>query len=397
MTLEVLDRERLARALELAQQSIGLSEPNPRVGCVLADATGQVIAEGFTQEAGGAHAEAHALQRAEATGLSLRGGTAWVSLEPCAHHGRTPPCCDALIRAGLRRVVIAIGDPFPAVAGEGIRRLRAAGIEVDLLEDGDPLHQAARDLNIGFFSRVQRGRPWIRLKIAMSLDGRTALNNGASQWITGMPARIDTHRWRKRASAVLTGIGTVLADRPRLDVRHVTTARQPLRIVLDSSLRTPVDAPILRPPGACRVLTSGSALAARASALREAGAVVIEGVDDQNGKVDLEWAVRHLASLDFNEVHIEAGATLAGAFVGKRLVDELLVYQAPLLLGPGRGAVEWPALEQLSQAVSLETATIDLIGKDLRWRMLCSQPPGQNASAYLTTGSQQSSSDSASL
>jgi diaminohydroxyphosphoribosylaminopyrimidine deaminase/5-amino-6-(5-phosphoribosylamino)uracil reductase len=226
------DRARLKEALALARGATGLSEPNPRVGCVIASPNGRTLASGFTQQAGGPHAEAAALADARASCADLRGATAWVSLEPCAHHGRTPPCCDALIDAGIARVVVAAVDPNPLVAGQGIARLRAAGITVDLA-DSDTA-RAARELNIGFFSRMQRGRPWVRMKIAASLDGRTALNNGASQWITGEAARTDGHGWRKRASALLTGIGTVLEDNPRLDVRLVPTPRQPLRVIVDS-------------------------------------------------------------------------------------------------------------------------------------------------------------------
>jgi diaminohydroxyphosphoribosylaminopyrimidine deaminase/5-amino-6-(5-phosphoribosylamino)uracil reductase len=248
MGFDDADRLQLQQCLVLALQSIGLSDPNPRVGCVIANAEGRSIASGFTQQAGAAHAEAAALESARASGLDLRGATAWVSLEPCAHHGRTPPCCDALVDAGIARVVVAAVDPNPLVAGQGIARLRAAGISVDLADDDSA--RAARELNIGFFSRMQRGRPWLRLKIAASLDGRTALNNGASQWITGEAARADGHAWRKRASALLTGIGTVLEDNPRLDVRLVDTAHQPLRVIVDSRLDTPTTARILEPPGA---------------------------------------------------------------------------------------------------------------------------------------------------
>jgi diaminohydroxyphosphoribosylaminopyrimidine deaminase/5-amino-6-(5-phosphoribosylamino)uracil reductase len=217
------------------------------VGCVLGRADGSVLGRGATQQAGGPHAEVMALRDAAAAGHSVQGATAWVTLEPCAHHGRTPPCCDALIAAGLARVVVAIGDPFAQVAGAGLARLRAAGIEV-VMADAD-IAQAAREINIGFFSRIERGRPWVRMKIAASLDGRTALPNGVSQWITGEPARTDGHAWRRRAAAVLTGIGTVLEDDPRLDVRLVPTPAQPLRVVVDSRLETPPAARLLQPPG----------------------------------------------------------------------------------------------------------------------------------------------------
>ncbi len=245
MALSDADQALLLRAVALAEQSIGLSDPNPRVGCVLHTASGQLAGEGFTQQAGGPHAEVMAMRAAAAAGLSLAGGTAWVSLEPCAHHGRTPPCADALIAAGLARVVVALGDPYDQVAGRGITRLRAAGIAVDLASAG-PARQAAQALNIGFLSRLQRGRPWVRLKVATSLDGRTALADGRSQWITGPAARQDGHAWRRRAGAVLSGIGTVQADDPQLDVRLVPTQVQPLRVVVDSGFATPPT----RPPAA---------------------------------------------------------------------------------------------------------------------------------------------------
>ncbi len=247
MSIEALMRE----ALDLAALSIGLSEPNPRVGCVLATADGRVIGRGHTQQAGGPHAEVMALRDAlAARRASIRGATAVVTLEPCAHHGRTPPCCDALIDAGIARVVYAVEDPFEQVAGRGAARLRAAGIDAQALPPGE-LADAARELNIGFFSRIERGRPWLRMKIAGSLDGRSALDNGISQWITGEAARTDGHRWRRRAGALLTGAGTVLEDDPRLDVRLVETPRQPLRVIVDSRLDIPPAARILDAPGRC--------------------------------------------------------------------------------------------------------------------------------------------------
>ena len=267
------DQALLLRAVALAEQSIGLSEPNPRVGCVLHTALGQLAGEGFTQQAGGPHAEVMAMRAAAADGRSIAGGTAWVTLEPCAHHGRTPPCADALIAAGLARVVVALDDPFDQVAGRGIQRLRAAGILVDLAGDG-PARQAAQALNIGFLSRVQRGRPWVRLKVATSLDGRTALADGRSQWITGLDARQDGHAWRRRAGAVLSGIGTVLADDPQLDVRLVPTQLQPMRVVVDSGFNTPPTARLLQAPG--RVLVVGAQdQPARMAALRDAGAELL--------------------------------------------------------------------------------------------------------------------------
>lgn len=372
--IDDLDLQRLQQALHLAEQAIGLSEPNPRVGCVLADAGGHVVAQGHTQQAGGPHAEAAALAAAREAGATLQGGTAWVTLEPCAHHGRTPPCADALRAAGLARVVVAVGDPFPQVAGAGLQRLRDAGVTVDLLPTEHPLALAARELNVGFFSRVERGRPWLRLKVAMSLDGRTALPNGVSQWITGEAARIDTHAWRRRASAVLSGSGTVLADRPRLDVRHVPTTLQPLRVALDSHLRTPPETPLLAPPGRCLLAAvhgpADAALQTRAAALQAAGAELLWLPGDEAGHVSLPALLPALAPYALNEVHIEAGATLNGALLAAGLVDELLVYLAPAVLGAGRGIAEWGPITRLEDKVALRLHAVDTVGTDLRLRFL---------------------------
>lgn len=363
MPLSDADERLLLRAVALAGQSIGLSDPNPRVGCVLHTASGQLAGEGFTQQAGGPHAEVMAMRAAAAAGHALAGGTAWVSLEPCAHHGRTPPCADALIAAGLARVVVALGDPYDQVAGRGIQRLRAAGIVVDLADAG-PARQAAQALNIGFLSRVQRGRPWVRLKVAASLDGRTALPDGRSQWITGPAARQDGHAWRRRAGAVLSGIGTVLADDPRLDVRLVPTQCQPLRVVVDSAFATPPTAQLLQLPG--RTLVVGAQdQAARMAALREAGAdlLLLPGAD---GRVDLPGLLQRLAADGVGELHVEAGAVLNAALLGAGLVDELLVYTAPKLLGPGLGMAALPALAALSDALVFHFDDCQRIGDDLR-------------------------------
>ena len=365
MTLCEVDETRLQRALQLAEKAIGVSDPNPRVGCVIADRSGTVRAEGWTHAAGGAHAEAHALGLAHEAGVSVEGGTAWVTLEPCAHHGRTPPCCDALVAAGVSRVVVALTDPFPQVAGTGMQRLRAAGIQVDLLSPEHLLAQAARDLNIGFLSRMERGRPWVRLKVAMSIDGHTALPNGRSQWITGEAARRDTHAWRRRASAVLTGIGTVLVDRPRMDVRLVETTLQPLRVIVDSSLRTPVDAPILAPPGRCLIATT-STDAARAKALRnnDGVEVIVCGAPDR--QVDLQALLAELHARSVNELHIEAGAVLNGAWLTLGLVDEVVVYAAPVLLGSGPGMAKLKVLDRLQDARRLRLHQVEQVGDDLR-------------------------------
>ncbi|WP_395699204.1 bifunctional diaminohydroxyphosphoribosylaminopyrimidine deaminase/5-amino-6-(5-phosphoribosylamino)uracil reductase RibD [Aquabacterium sp.] len=362
MALTPADIALLQRSVDLGRCAIGLSDPNPRVGCVLHDAEGRLVGEGFTQQAGGPHAEVMALRAAAAAGHDLRGGTAWVSLEPCAHHGRTPPCCDALIAAGLARVVVATTDPFPLVSGQGIARLRAAGIQVDVADGA--VAQTARELNIGFFSRVLRGRPWVRMKAAASLDGRTALPSGTSQWITGPEARADGHRWRRRAGAVLTGIGTVRADDPRLDVRLVDTAKQPLRVVLDSGFATPPAARLLAPPGEVLVVGATDTPSQRIAALHAAGAQTLV-LPDGHGQVDLQALMPLLADRGVNELHVEAGARLNGALLQAGLVDELLIYLAPKLLGPGRDIAALLPLSALSQAITLRFVAIDRIGDDL--------------------------------
>lgn len=354
------DQSLMRDALALAEQAVGLCEPNPRVGCVIAAADGRVLGRGHTQRAGEAHAEIMALRDAEAAGATVRGGTAYVSLEPCSHHGRTPPCCDALIAAGIARVVVAVGDPNPLVAGQGIARLRAAGIAVDL----GPCADEARELNIGFFSRMLRGRPWLRLKVAVSLDGRTALENGRSQWITGEAARTDGHAWRRRAGALLTGIGTVQDDNPRLEVRLVPTARQPLRVVVDSRLDLPPAARLLEPPGSVLVYAA-SAPAERMAELRARGAEVAV-VPGPHGKVDLPALLNDLAARGINELHVEAGSKLNGSLVREGLVDEWLVYMAPRLLGSGRDLAAFGPLADLADAVALRFHAIDRIGDDLR-------------------------------
>lgn len=357
-----LDRTRLFEALALAEGSIGLSDPNPRVGCVIGHEDGRVLGRGATQRAGEAHAEVMALRDAAAAGHDTRGATAWVTLEPCAHHGRTPPCCDALVAAGIARVVVAVGDPFPQVAGAGIARLRAAGVQVEMA-DAD-IADAARELNIGFFSRVERGRPWVRMKIAASLDGRTALPNGASQWITGPEARADGHAWRRRAGAVLTGIGTALADDPRLDVRLVPTTLQPMRVLVDSRLRLPATARLLAPPGRCRIFHA-AAQPADTHPLRLAGAE-LHARPGADGQVDLAAMLADLAALGVNELHVEAGARLNAALLAAGLVDELLVYAAPLLLGAGRGMAALGPYDSLAQGLRFGYVDTTRVGDDLR-------------------------------
>jgi diaminohydroxyphosphoribosylaminopyrimidine deaminase/5-amino-6-(5-phosphoribosylamino)uracil reductase len=360
------DESPLHEALALARQAIGLCEPNPRVGCVITAADGRVIGRGHTQQAGGPHAEVMALRDAQAHGEDVRGATVHVTLEPCAHHGRTPPCCDALIAAGVKRVVMALVDPFPPVAGQGAARLRAAGIEVQVgAESGSAeATDAARELNIGFFSRVVRGRPWLRLKAAVSLDGRTALANGQSQWITGIDARTDGHAWRKRASALLTGVGTVLDDNPRLDVRLVDTPRQPLRVVVDSRLDTPPASRILDAPGSV-LIYAAQADAARQAALTARGAEVAF-TPGASGKVDLPAMLADLAQRGVNELHVEAGHKLNGSFVREGLVDEFLIYLAPTLMGLGRELAAFGPLERMEDRLALRFVSVTPVGDDLR-------------------------------
>jgi diaminohydroxyphosphoribosylaminopyrimidine deaminase/5-amino-6-(5-phosphoribosylamino)uracil reductase len=363
--LRALDEDRLREALALAGQSVGLSDPNPRVGCVIGHEDGRVLGRGFTQQAGGPHAEVMALRDAAAQGLEPRGATAWVTLEPCAHHGRTPPCADALLAAGIARVVAAVEDPFHAVAGRGLQRLRAAGVAVQVAEG--ELARAAVELNIGFFSRVRRGRPWVRLKVACSLDGRTALPGGESQWITGPEARADGHAWRRRAGAVLTGIGTVLADDPRLDVRLVPTARQPLRAVLDTTLRLPPASALARAPGL--VVYTASADPQRSAVLAGQGVRLVQ-VPSQPGRgLSLQAVSEDLAAQGVNELHVEAGPCLTGAWLASGLADELLLYLAPRLLGAGPGIAQLPPLPGLAAAESLELVDTARVGPDLRLRL----------------------------
>jgi len=369
-SLSPLDRSRLAEALALAETGFGVTEPNPRVGCVIGHADGRVLGRGATQVAGGPHAEVVALREAQAAGHDVAGATAWVTLEPCAHFGRTPPCCDALIAARIGRVVVAVDDPFPQVAGQGLARLRAAGVEVVLAAEAGAtdLAEAAREVNIGFFSRFTRGRPWVRLKVAASLDGRTALADGRSQWITGEAARADGHAWRRRASAVLTGIGTVLEDDPRLDVRAVPTRLQPVRVVVDSRLQTPPAAKLLAPPGRGVWIFAAADDAARRAALEAAGAEVLQQ-PGPGGKVDLAAMLGTLAPRGVNELHVEAGHKLGGSLLREGLVDELLVYLAPKLIGPGREFAVLPALAQLDDAMAWRFVDVAPVGDDLRLRL----------------------------
>jgi diaminohydroxyphosphoribosylaminopyrimidine deaminase/5-amino-6-(5-phosphoribosylamino)uracil reductase len=348
----------MAQALRLAEQGLYGTSPNPRVGCVLV-VDGKIVGSGWHQRAGEAHAEVHALREA---GEASRGATAYVTLEPCSHHGRTPPCADALIAAGVARVVVAVQDPNPQVAGMGIAKLRAAGIAVE----SGLMETAARELNIGFFARMTRGRPWLRSKIGMSLDGRTALANGVSQWITGAAARLDVQHWRARSCAVLTGIDTVLADDARLNVREIATERQPLRVVLDSRLRMPPAARMLQGGSGNVLIYTAVNNAGKAAALEQSGASVCV-LPDGNGQVDLDAMLADLSKRGCNEVLVEAGSTLNGALLRAGLVDELLLYVAPQLLGDAaRGIAQLGELISLDQRVKLKWQDVRQVGNDLR-------------------------------
>ncbi|HMN58671.1 MAG TPA: bifunctional diaminohydroxyphosphoribosylaminopyrimidine deaminase/5-amino-6-(5-phosphoribosylamino)uracil reductase RibD [Ottowia sp.] len=353
----------MAMALALAKQARLICPPNPAVGCVLVGADGQVIGQGHTQSTGQAHAEVMALRDAQARGHSTVGATAYVTLEPCAHQGRTGPCADALIQAGVRRVIASLQDPNPRVAGQGFARLRAAGVEVQV----GPGAEAARELNIGFFSRMTRGRPWVRMKVAASLDGRTALPNGVSQWITSDAARADGHAWRARACAVLTGIGTVLHDDPRLDVRIAGATRQPMLVIADSQWRTPLAARLWQVPERRVCIVGAGADAARERALRERGADVLR-LPGADGRIDLPALLAELARREVNEVHVEAGAQLNAALWRADGVDELLLYQAPRLLGEGAPLAALGPFTELAQGPQLEYIGADRIGPDLRIR-----------------------------
>lgn len=357
MRFSAADSLHMSRALQLARRGLFTTTPNPRVGCVIVK-DGRIVGEGWHERAGTPHAEIHALK---AAGEAARGATVYVTLEPCSHHGRTPPCAEALIEAGAGRVVAAMSDPNPLVAGGGISMLVLAGIqaEVGLLE------AEARALNPGFVSRMTRKRPWVRLKTASTLDGKTALANGQSQWITGAAARADVQALRARACAVLTGSGSVLADNPRMTVRDIDIGRQPLRVVVDSSLRTPPDAVILPALVACH-----RAPPAARAALERAGAEVIE-LPGPDGRVDLAALLALLALRGVNELHVEAGATLNGALLAARLVDEWVAYVAPLAVGDAaRGLFAHPPLTALADAARFRLADVRQVGDDLRLTLL---------------------------
>jgi len=355
------DQQAMQIALEWAAKGLNTTMPNPRVGCLIVQQQ-QIIGAGFTQPAGQAHAEIQALRDAEAQHHDVRGATAYVTLEPCSHFGRTPPCVDALIKAGIKRVVAAALDPNPQVAGQGLQRLQAAGIEVTCPLLGD----AAREMNIGFFKRMQTGKPWVRMKVAASLDGKTALHNNQSKWITGEAARADGHHWRARACAMLTGIGTLLADDPQLTVRTIPTTRQPLRIIVDSQLQTPLNANVLKNPDQGGVLIVHAVKNANYEARLMAAGASLLFLPNINGKVDLPALMLELGRREINELHVEAGSKLNGSLIREACVDELLLYLAPSLLGEARGLVDLPALNDLAQRTRLRFHQIQQIEEDLR-------------------------------
>lgn len=362
-----IDQVHMAHALRLAERGLFTTQPNPRVGCVMAHGD-TVFGTGWHQRVGGPHAEVFALQEARDR---ARGATAYVTLEPCAHHGRTPPCAEALIAAGVARVVIAAEDPFPKVDGRGIEKLRAAGIEVQ----AGLMRQPARELNVGFFSRIERGRPFVRLKLAMSLDGRTALASGESKWITSEAARNDVQRWRARSSAILAGSGTVLADDPRLTVRlpgeqHGVT---PWRVVLDRDLRVPASFHVLDDSAPTLLLHDAGLVSIQniPSGIRHAGVPL-----DALGRLDLNVVLATLADRDINELHVEAGARLGGALLAGGHVDELLLYVAPVLLGhEGRALMELPDIATMADRWQLAVIEQRSVGPDWRLRLRPSRQP----------------------
>lgn len=357
MSFTVIDHEYMARAMQLAARGLYTTDPNPRVGCVIVKDK-QVVGEGWHVRAGEAHAEIHALQQA---GEKAKGATVYVSLEPCCHHGRTPPCSDALIAAQVSRVVVAMQDPNPLVAGNGMRQLQNAGIQVE----AGLLESQAKALNPGFIQRMQTRRPFVRNKLAMSLDGRTAMANGESKWITSEAARQDVQRLRARSSAIMTGVGTVLADDPALSVRLPDVERQPLRVIIDTNLSTPVNAKLLTEPGQTVIMTANSDTDMH-DTLRKAGAEVVQvGTDAQ--AIDLHVVLARLADRKVNEVLLETGATLSGAMLEARLIDEMVIYMAPLLMGDAaRGLYRLPHLQQMADRIDLDIREVRSVGKDLR-------------------------------
>jgi len=362
MTQRSLDHSFMARAIQLATRGLYTTQPNPRVGCVIVH-NNEIVGEGFHQQAGGPHAEVYALKQAGSKAINA---TAYVSLEPCSHQGKTPPCSDALIDAGISRVVCAMQDPNPLVAGQGIKKLQDAGISVDC----GILETDAEALNPGFIKRMKTGLPFVRVKLAMSLDGRTAMSSGESKWITGEAARTDVQRMRARSSAVLTGSGTVLADDPSMNVR-ISAAElgspiephQPLRAIIDGQLKISSDSNIFKQQGECVVFT-----AVDKSQTKNFSAANVVSLSDTMGKVDLNKMMQYLGEQQVNEVHVEAGSELCGALLGLQLVDEIVIYMAPHIMGDSaKGLFHLPEIEAMSQRINLDIKEIRQIGKD--WRI----------------------------
>lgn len=346
----------MSEAIRLAEKGLYTTSPNPRVGCVIVK-NGEIIGRGWHEKAGLPHAEINALKQAA---TEVKGSTVYVTLEPCCHHGRTPPCTDALINAGIAKLIIAMQDPNPLVAGKGIQQLRTAGIEVQY----GLLEAQANQLNIGFVSRMVRQRPWIRVKIAASLDGKIALANGKSQWITGEAARTDVHRSRARSCAILTGINTIKHDDPELSVRHVQTTRQPLRVILDNRLEITTNAKVLQKTGSLIFTTLQDS--EKIQSLMEKGAQVIV-LPSPTGKLDLAEVMSKLAEFELNEILVEAGSTLNGALIESRFVDEIIIYCAPILLGnSAQSMLNLPELTSLAQKWKLEITEIGKVGCDIK-------------------------------
>jgi len=351
------DHRYMSLALHLAEQGLYSTDPNPRVGCAIV-VDGEIVGQGWHRAAGEAHAEVHALQQADER---AKGATAYVTLEPCSHHGRTPPCADALIAAGVARVVVAMPDPSPKVAGQGLERLKAAGIEVAV----GLMQQQAEQLNPGFISRFKRGRPYVRCKLAMSLDGRTAMASGESKWISSAVSRLDVQRLRARSSVIVTGIGTVLADDPRMNARLEFDIKQPDRVVVDTNLRMPVGAAMLSQQGVTWLANDSQDQQIR-SGLEQAGARLLD-VTAQNGHINLTALLSALQDLEYNEVLLESGPSLSGAFMQAGLIDELIVYMAPHLMGHGGNALlHLPGIESMQDRIALQMTELKQIGDDLR-------------------------------
>jgi len=359
MSFSAFDHQCMAEALQLAHKGLNTTHPNPRVGCVIAN-DDQVLGRGWHQKTGEPHAEVFALDEA---GEKADGATAYVTLEPCSHSGRTPPCADALIKAKISRVIFAVKDPNPDVNGGGMQRLQQAGIKVE----SGLLAAQAESLNAGFLMRMRHGRPWVRVKLAQSLDGHIGLANGDSQWISGPEARADVQNWRARSDAILTGIGTVLADDPSLNVRNDEDARQPMRVIVDSNWRTPCDAKLLSLTG--KVLIAGLSENPAPQCLQDSGADR-QGFDSHEGRVDLAALLQELSRRQINEVQVEAGSKLCGALLQQGLIDEIMIYQAPILLGGGAvSPFSAPQLDKMDDRVHLEWIDSRRIGNDMRFRL----------------------------